>query len=107
MSFVLMNWRLSSYPLSISCWIDQNNHKRFQNNQGIKRFFTGNSSEGKFTYYEYVFTLSENKVCGTKPVWNFTIENENFIFTFAGRVQNSKYPIQSEAEINRILLNLK
>lgn len=109
MPFVLMNWKLTADPVSISSWVSESEHKRFLANPLVKKFFTGKYSYGKGVqrietlYYEYVFDISQCNVREHSSGWGFSIGSENFFFTLAAR---ATFGIQTEGEVREILATI-
>lgn len=111
MSVSLTNWKISKNEegeVSITAWIDSNEHRKFQLNKALKIFFTGTSNSGRGVsrsyseYYEYVFKTKSFKRMKNNDIWTFQIGQQLIIFSFGNRAQNKQYCIQTLEEIQAI-----
>lgn len=104
---VIINWKISREDdgsNTITSWVPESDHKKYQLNNNIKKFASGksNTSPSKFkyleTYYEYVFRSVKIKNA-SRNMWRFDQGSEIICFSFESRVQNKNYEIQSMEEI--------
>lgn len=111
MPIIIDNWKIyknEDNEFVLSAWISNTNHSKFQENESIRDFATGNSqaktSRHLPSHHEYMFKPSSIiRVKNFDPMWMFSLGKETICFTFNGRFKNPRYTVQTLDEIEMII----